>query len=64
MYLLSHKLYKKKSLFLAKNELFLLGKYKTRDNFQNLQNIINNPNGYAKGIANGLKDYLTEIKNI
>ena len=32
MYLLSHKLYKKKSLFLAKNELFLLGKYKTREN--------------------------------
>ena len=31
MYLLSHKLYKKKSLFLAKNELFLLGKYKTRE---------------------------------
>ena len=45
----------------AESYLFELG---YMDNFQNLQNIINNPNGYAKGIANGLKDYLTEIKNI
>ena len=41
----------------AESYLFELG---YMDNYQNLLNIMNNSEGYAKGIAEGLKNYLEQ----